>query len=221
MFAVRSCSSSIVVAASRQRIFSLQASAVFLSTSTTTTPSYAPQPTMLDFDNAQHPTQKPRAFSYAADDIPPSGRGFPKAPNRPGSPSPFFLESPIQRSPLRYRLHCRASRNNTMVQVTEPNGRSIGWFSGGSLKFKGVNRASYEAGYQCAVAAFQVVKQVVKEKGDIQLELYFRGFGQGREAMKTALLAVEGTEVRRLVSLIQDRTPIKIGGTRAPKARRL
>jgi small subunit ribosomal protein S11 len=108
-----------------------------------------------------------------------------------------------------------------MVQITEPNGRSLGWFSGGSLKFKGVNRASYEAGYQCAVAAFQVIKQVVQEKGDIQVELYFRGFGQGREAMKTALLAVEGTEVRRLVSLIQDRTPIKIGGTRAPKARRL
>jgi small subunit ribosomal protein S11 len=178
---------------------------------------------MFDFDNAKQPIQKPQGFSYPADDIPPSGRGFPKVPARPSqfAPSLFLSEMGPLRSPLRYRLHCRASRNNTMVQVTEPDGRSIGWFSGGSLKFKGVNRASYEAGYQCAVAAFQVIKQVVKEKGDVQVELFFKGFGQGREAMKTALLAVEGTEVRRLVSLIQDRTPIKIGGTRAPKARRL
>jgi len=176
---------------------------------------------MLDY-SSQQPIQKPQPFSYGADDIPPSGRGFPK--EQQGRPTPFspgLLSPPLLRSSLRYRLHCRASRNNTMVQVTEPNGRSIGWFSGGSLKFKGVNRASYEAGYQCAVAAFQVIKQVIMEKGDIQVELYFRGFGQGREAMKTALLAVEGTEVRRLVSQIQDRTPIKIGGTRAPKARRL
>ena len=162
---------------------------------------------------------KPQAFPEAEEEDPaPEGRGFPKNPHRPAA----FQEShQLPRSHLIYRLHCRASRNNTMVHVTEPDGRCIGWFSGGSLKFKGVNRASYEAGYQCAVAAFDVIKNVVKAKGPVQVELFFRGFGQGREAMKTALLAAEGTEIRRLVSQLQDRTPIKIGGTRAPKARRL
>ena len=213
MFAVpyRQCSSSIAGLASTRRTLTK----AFLSTSNSTTsrgPASSPnplQPTMFDFDNT---SQTPRPFPYPVEDIPPSGRGFPKSLYRP---------APILRSPLRYRLHCRSSRNNTVVQVTEPNGRSIGWFSGGSLKFKGANRASYEAGYQCAVAAFEVINEVVREKGDVQLELYFKGFGQGREAMKIALLAVEGTEIRKLVSLIQDRTPIKIGGTRAPKARRL
>jgi small subunit ribosomal protein S11 len=220
MFAVRPCSSSVAAAASRRRILSLQTANAFLSTTVTPATPNA-QRTMLDFDNGQ-PIQKPQPFSYGADDIPPSGRGFPREQQaRPSPFSPGLLSPPLLRSSLRYRLHCRSSRNNTMVQVTEPDGRTIGWFSGGSLKFKGVNRASYEAGYQCAVAAFQVIRRVVMEKGDVQVELYFRGFGQGREAMKTALLAVEGTEVRRLVSQIQDRTPIKIGGTRAPKARRL
>lgn len=108
-----------------------------------------------------------------------------------------------------------------MVQVTEPKGRTLAWFSGGSLKFKGVNRSSYEAGYQCAVGAIRTIRELVREKGEVQLELYFRGFGQGRDAMKTALLAAEGEGIRHMITLIQDRTPIKIGGTRAPKARRL
>lgn len=201
---------------------SRQPTLVFLSTTQTRTvlgdhaQPLPPEPTMLDFSNSALGKQPPHTNSQVLSGDVPVGRGFPKA----FRPTPFPDPSTI-RSPLRYRLHCRSSRNNTMVQVTEPDGRSVGWFSGGSLKFKGANRSSYEAGYQCAVAAFRVIEGIVKEKGQIQVELYLRGFGNGREAMKIALLATEGENVRKLVSLIQDRTPIKIGGTRAPKARRL
>ncbi len=218
MFALRASLPSLT-AVSKQPTLTIPIRCAFLSTTPTTTvpgkdePPLPTEPTMLDFSAS---ALRKQANSQMVLNDPPVGRGFPKS----FRPTPF-PDSPTIRSPLRYRLHCRASRNNTMVQVTEPDGRCVGWFSGGSLKFKGVNRSSYEAGYQCAVAAFQIIERVVKEKGQIQVELYFRGFGNGREAMKTALLAAEGTNVRKLVSLIQDRTPIKIGGTRAPKARRL
>ncbi|KAF9040626.1 hypothetical protein BJ165DRAFT_1350745 [Panaeolus papilionaceus] len=120
----------------------------------------------------------------------------------------------------KYKLHCHSTRNNTIVTVSKPDGGCLAWFSGGSCKFKKANRATYEAGYQCAVKAFRVIEGVAKDT-PIQLELYFKGFGEGREAMKTAMLAVEGQSIRPLVCQITDRTPIKIGGTRSKKTRRL
>jgi small subunit ribosomal protein S11 len=121
-----------------------------------------------------------------------------------------------------YRLHCHSSRNNTIVSFTKPNGSTIAWLSGGSTpnKFRKANRATYEAGYQCAVGIFQKIKEWNKNVEPIKLELFFKGFGEGREAMKTAMLAVEGEEIRKLVCSITDRTPIKIGGTRSKKQRR-
>ena len=63
----------------------------------------------------------------------------------------------------------------------------------------------------------------VKERvgGDMKLEVLFNGFGQGRDAMYRALMSDEGAAVRQLVSRLTDTTPIKIGGTRAKKARRI
>lgn len=218
MFALRSPFSTVNTAAvfSRRATTSLRAA---LSTSTTGT-------TTTD-DGTQNAPLTVGDFLKVGNDSatgPPIGGNYPRLRQRDTSfratpLSPFKAE--VVREKLRYRVHCRASRNNTMVHVTEPQGRTVAWFSGGSLHFKGINRASYEAGYQCAVRAIQTIQEIVREKGDVQLELYLRGFGQGRDAMKAALLAAEGESIRHLWSTIQDRTPIKIGGTRAPKARRL
>jgi len=67
---------------------------------------------------------------------------------------------------------------------------------------------------------FQKIK-AIQDAHPLELELFFKGFGQGREAMHKALLTSEGDTVRQLVTRITDRTPIKIGGTRAKKTRRL
>jgi len=120
----------------------------------------------------------------------------------------------------KYRLHCHSSRNNTINTFTHPDGRTIAWFSGGSCGFKKVNRASYEAGYQCAVRMFKVVEAAHARK-PLSLEVFFKGFGQGRDALQKALNTSEGDGVRPLVVSVTDRTPIKIGGTRAKKERRL
>jgi len=106
--------------------------------------------------------------------------------------------------------------------------KSGGW-SGGSCGFKGVNRSGYEAGYQCAVRAFARVKELARESAEMggvgaggpRFEVLFKGFGRGREAVYKALMTSEGDDVRPFVTRVTDNTPIKIGGTRAKKTRRL
>lgn len=78
-----------------------------------------------------------------------------------------------------------------------------------------------EAGYRCAVNAFGRINEIVQEKGPITLAVHLRGFGKGRQAVEQIFLTSEGDKVRPLVVEVEDRTHIKIGGTRAKKARRL
>ena len=120
-----------------------------------------------------------------------------------------------------FHLHVHSTRNNTITTFTNQDGNPIACWSGGSCGFKKVNRASYEAGYQCTVRAFEKIVDYRKEVGPFSLEIILKGFGQGRDAMQKALLASEGESIRPFVSRLTDKTPVKIGGTRAKKARRL
>lgn len=125
--------------------------------------------------------------------------------------------------PPKYHFHAHFSSNNTKIYLADNRGRPItqGWWSGGSCGFKGVHRSSHEAGYRCAVRAFERVHQVLEEKGRIRLAVHLKGFGKGRTAVEQIFLTSEGDKVRPLVVEVEDRTPIKIGGTRSKKARRL
>jgi len=137
--------------------------------------------------------------------------------------------------PPPYRIHVACTPNNTHIVISDPRGHPLkaSTWSGGSCGFKGVNRSGYEAGYQCAVRAFARIKELAEEEGSVgagasagvvpraRFEVLFRGFGQGRDAVFKALMTSEGDEVRPYVVRVTDNTPIKIGGTRARKMRRL
>jgi small subunit ribosomal protein S11 len=127
-----------------------------------------------------------------------------------------------------YSIHVSCTPNNTHIVMSDDLGRPLkaGSWSGGACGFKGVNRSGYEAGYQCAVRAFARVKELARESGGAgaggpRFEVLFKGFGQGREAVFKALMTSEGDDVRPFVTRVTDNTPIKIGGTRAKKTRRL
>ena len=131
-----------------------------------------------------------------------------------------------------HRFDCVASRNNTITTFSSltysqdpfrpPTSNVLAWFSGGSVGFKKAQRATFEAGHQCAVRVFKLIEEVkAAHPDDTRVHIYFRGFGPGREATKTALLAAEGENIRDTIKQVIDRTPIKIGGTRAKKMRRL
>ncbi|KAG6843311.1 hypothetical protein H0H87_005964 [Tephrocybe sp. NHM501043] len=155
---------------------------------------------------------------------PPIGSAYP--PPSPPEPrannNPFEKKSLASYSPAKphFSLYCQSTRNNTITTLMDNEFKPVAAFSGGSCGFKKVQRSSYEAGYQCAVRMFREIENAAKAR-DFDLHLYFKGFGQGRDAMHRALLTSEGEAVRGLVTRITDKTPIKIGGTRAKKARRL
>jgi len=156
------------------------------------------------------------------DIFPPSAgdSGYPKIGPNGNNPLDADSLSQHQIQLPRYRLHCHSSRNNTITTLTQPNGNTVAWFSGGSCEFKKAHRASYEAGYQCAIRMFQRIEAVAL-RGPLLIDLFLKGFGQGRDALQKALLSSEGDNVRSMIFSVTDRTPLKIGGTRAKKARRL
>jgi small subunit ribosomal protein S11 len=132
-----------------------------------------------------------------------------------------------------YHVNVSCTPNNTHIVMSDSSGHPIksGSWSGGSCGFKGVNRSGYEAGYQCAMRAFARVKELARESAEMaggisggggpRFEVLFKGFGRGREAVNKALMTSEGDDVRPFVTRVTDNTPIKIGGTRARKTRRL
>ncbi|KII95879.1 hypothetical protein PLICRDRAFT_232052 [Plicaturopsis crispa FD-325 SS-3] len=153
------------------------------------------------------------------------------SPDYPPQAPPSGYPNPFQKaasSEIRYTkvdkplwaFNVRASPNNCIMNLTKNDGTMLCQFSGGSCGFKGANRSGYEAGYQCTIKIFEVVKAEAK-KDDFNIEIIMKGRGQAREALITALKMAEGEAVRPRVVQLTDRTPIKIGGTRAKKARRL
>jgi small subunit ribosomal protein S11 len=160
---------------------------------------------------ADEDSAEPTPFEFIDEPPKPSERGYAKAD------SDKIL---VNKLLPRYRLHCHSSRNNTIVTFTKADGNTVAWASGGSCKFKKGARAGYEAGYQCAIKMFKAMENLQITE-PFALELFFKGFGEGREAMKTALLSTEGTKIRPLIVQVTDRTPIKIGGTRSKKTRRV
>jgi small subunit ribosomal protein S11 len=108
--------------------------------------------------------------------------------------------------------HIRATFNNTMITITDPNGNALSWSSAGAQNFKGSRKSTP---YAAQVAADIAAKKAM-EHGVRQIEVYVRGPGSGREAAIRAL-AQAGMQV---VS-ITDVTPIPHNGCRPPKRRRV
>ncbi|KAI0751481.1 hypothetical protein C8Q80DRAFT_1098140 [Daedaleopsis nitida] len=122
-----------------------------------------------------------------------------------------------------YAVYVKASRNNTIVTFARPKDRLLAplvTLTGGKLGFKKSNRNGYEAGYQCSVGIIAAMEKEL-ERTEFEWELYLNGFGQGRDAMLTALTTAVGEKVKPLLKRVTDRTPLKIGGTRGQKTRRV
>jgi len=200
------------------------------------------QTARLALRSTQRPNVVPfRAFSVLSDSTTTTPTNAPLRTTPPHlefpptGPIPYdAVPNPLKRSristrisrmaatPPKYHVHGIFSRNNTKVYLCGPDGKLLqeGW-SGGSCGFKGANRKSHEAGYQCAVRAVRRLEQVVKDQGRIAVALHFCGFGRGRYAVEGVFLTSEGDRIRPLVVEVEDRTRIKIGGTRSKKKRRV
>jgi len=109
-------------------------------------------------------------------------------------------------------VHIQASFNNTLVSITDQDGRMITWSSAGSLGFKGSRKGTPFAAQQAALRA----ASGARDHGMRTVEVRLKGPGAGRESAVRAL-ATAGLDVR----LIRDVTPIPHNGCRPPKRRRV
>ncbi|WWC64571.1 uncharacterized protein I303_107182 [Kwoniella dejecticola CBS 10117] len=125
-----------------------------------------------------------------------------------------------------HTLNVKSTRNNIVLSFTDDFGPVFGSVSGGSDKaFKNSQRSSYEAATQASIKMFEKILEFHRSQphaNRLGLRVSFNGlFGMGREALSSALSGPEGQEIRSLIVRVEDKTKVKIGGTRAPKPRRL
>ncbi len=107
----------------------------------------------------------------------------------------------------------QATFNNTMITITDPDGRAVCWSSSGAVGFKGSRKGTPYAAQQASVAAAGVARD---QYGMKSVEVRVRGPGSGRESAVRAL-ASAGLHILH----IKDVTPIPHNGCRPPKRRRV
>jgi|AntRauTorckE6833_2_1112554.scaffolds.fasta_scaffold01236_3 small subunit ribosomal protein S11 len=109
-------------------------------------------------------------------------------------------------------VHVTATFNNTLVNVTDVKGNSIGWSSAGKMGFKGSRKST---AYAAQVVSQDACRQAMGH-GLKEVNVRVKGPGTGREA---AVRAVQGIGLEILS--IRDVTPIPHNGCRPKKARRV
>lgn len=110
------------------------------------------------------------------------------------------------------QIHIHATFNNTIVTVTDHQGNTLAWGSGGTAGFRGSRKSTP---YAARLAAQHAMKQG-QEMGVQEVEIIVKGPGPGREAAIRAIQAM-GVKVRS----ITDATPVPHNGCRPPKKRRV
>lgn len=109
-------------------------------------------------------------------------------------------------------VHIKATFNNTIISITDKQGRVISWATGGKLGFKGARKST-------AYAATLVAKEAGKiaiSLGMKEVDIHVKGPGSGRESAIRALQSV-GLQI----NVIRDVSPIPHNGCRPPKKRRV
>ena len=108
--------------------------------------------------------------------------------------------------------HVKATFNNTIVTITDPNGETISWASAGTMGFKGARKSTpFAAGRAAEKAAVEA-----KKHGMLEVEVKVKGPGAGREQ---AILQLQNNGLK--ISGIEDVTPLPHNGCRPPKKRRV
>ncbi len=118
----------------------------------------------------------------------------------------------VKRNVPRGQAHIHATFNNTIVTVTDLQGSVINWSSGGMVGFRGSRKSTpFAAGQAARRAARDAI-----DNGMIEVDVYIKGPGPGREAAIRSIQAA-GLKVRS----ITDVTPFPHNGCRPPKKRRM
>ena len=170
------------------------------------------------------PAPEPEAASTEGEDAAAAEAVAEAAPTEPSAEAPAAevgAEGELPLAPTGRRrgrrdighgqAHIMASFNNTIISITDLEGNSLAWTSGGSVGFKGSRKSTP---YAAQVAAEQAARRA-GEFGVRKLDVIVRGSGAGRETAVRTLQNM-GMEVTR----ITDITPTPHNGCRPKKKRR-
>jgi small subunit ribosomal protein S11 len=102
--------------------------------------------------------------------------------------------------------------NNTIITITDLEGKVLTWASGGMVGFKGSRKSTP---FAAQLAAEKALKDA-ENFGLRSLDVRVKGPGAGRES---AIRSIGGTPLQ--VRSIKDITPIPHNGCRPPKKRRV
>ena len=108
--------------------------------------------------------------------------------------------------------HVHASYNNTIVTVTDRQGRALGWATAGGSGFRGSRKST---AYAAQIAAEGLATNMIENHGLKSVDVFVKGPGPGRDS---AVRAMHATGLR--INSISDVTPIPHNGCRPPKRRR-
>ncbi len=142
----------------------------------------------------------------------------PEAPTAPEAPADALVAAAAA-APRRRRgkkmishgqMHIKATFNNTILTITDQDGKVAAWTSGGSVGFKGSRKSTP---YAAQVAAEQAARKA-GEMGIRKLDVIVRGSGSGRE---TAIRTLQNMGIE--ITGIKDVTPVPHNGCR-PKKRK-
>ncbi len=108
--------------------------------------------------------------------------------------------------------HIKSSFNNTIIAISDQEGRVLAWSSAGNVGFKGSRKSTPFAAQMAAEAAARRAMEHGVRKVDVQV----KGPGSGRE---TAIRSLQNAGIE--VTGIKDVTPVPHNGCRPPKRRRV
>jgi small subunit ribosomal protein S11 len=118
----------------------------------------------------------------------------------------------VRRNVARGIVYIKATFNNTLVTVTDPNGDVLCSASGGTIGFKGSRKSTPFAAQRAARTAAERARKMGLNEAEVRVN----GPGSGRESAITALQAA-GLKILS----IEDVTPIPHNGCRPRKKRRV
>lgn len=164
------------------------------------------------------PAPEAPAPEAAAPEAPAPEAPAPEAPAAPLDPADA-LAAAAAAAPRRRRgkrtishgqMHIKATFNNTILTITDQDGKVAAWTSGGSVGFKGSRKSTP---YAAQVAA-ELAARKAGEMGIRKLDVIVRGSGSGRE---TAIRTLQNMGIE--ITGIKDVTPVPHNGCR-PKKRK-
>jgi small subunit ribosomal protein S11 len=135
------------------------------------------------------------------------------APAKPSKRKKEFKKKRERRVVPHGVVNVQATFNNTIVTISDPEGRAVCWSSAGSIGFKGSRKGTPYAAQQASLAAAALARD---QYGMKSVEVRVKGPGSGRESAVRALAAA-GLHINS----IKDVTPIPHNGCRPPKRRRV